>query len=141
MNNSQENSLVVKYVDDATAASVVNLKESLRKDTVQRPKPLNYNEHNELILPESSNPLVPILNQFESFIRKEKMSINQSKTKIMTFNLSKNYNFPPEFGFEGHENLEVVPEAKILGVIVCSSLKWDKNTFYIVKRQFLGSGY
>ena len=54
---SQENIISVKFIDDATTACSINLKQSLVKDPIKRQRPLNYNEHNELILPAQDNPL------------------------------------------------------------------------------------
>ena len=33
-----------------------------------------------------------------------------------------------------YEPLEVVDEVKLLGVVIDSDLKWDKNTRYLVKK-------
>ena len=55
------------------------------------------------------------------------------KTKLLSFNPTKNYNFPPEIGF-GNEYLEVVKSAKVLGVIISDDLRWSLNTNYIVKK-------
>ena len=48
--NIKSECISVKYVDDATSASSVNLKKSLKKDLIARPRPLNYNEQCELVL-------------------------------------------------------------------------------------------
>ena len=34
------------------------------------------------------------------------------------------------------ENLEVVKQAKLLGVMISDDLKWDKNTEYLVKKAY-----
>ena len=52
----------------------------------------------------------------------------------MIFNPSKNYQFPPEMGFERGNNLEYVRNAKILGVIVTDNLKWSENIKYITNK-------
>ena len=46
-----------KYFDDVSAAASIDLKKSLRKDTIQRQRPLKYNENSQLVLPYCDNPL------------------------------------------------------------------------------------
>ena len=51
----------------------------------------------------------------------------------MLFNPCTSKDFMPSFVLNGHE-LKVVEEAKLLGVILTSDLKWPANTKYIVER-------
>ena len=53
----------------------------------------------------------------------------------MIFNFTDNYQFSTRLTLE-NETLEVVKEAKLLGVIVSNDLKWQKNTEYIVKKAY-----
>ena len=62
------------------------------------------------------------------------MAINQAKTKVMIFNMTRMLQFPPELSLAENEILEVVEEAKVLGVILSSDLKWTKNTDYIIQK-------
>ena len=51
---------------------------------------------------------------------------------MMKFNFSKIYDFPPDLTLDGfQENLKVIHETKLLGVIVTDDLKWHTNTKYI----------
>ena len=55
----------------------------------------------------------------------------------MKFNFSKSCDFPPEFKVRDFENnLEVVSETKLLGVIVSNDLKWEANTSYLCKKAY-----
>ena len=56
------------------------------------------------------------------------MKINDNKSKVMIFNKSKKYDFPPELAFENGELLEYLEETKLLGIQLHSSLKWNSNT-------------
>ena len=56
------------------------------------------------------------------------MKINESKSKLMIFNKSRNYDFPPEISFDNGELLECLEETKLLGIQIHSSLKWNSNT-------------
>ena len=62
------------------------------------------------------------------------MKINPNKTKIIKFNKSRKHDFPPEVFISGAQMLEVVPETKLVGVIVSQDLKWEKNTDFICTR-------
>ena len=53
----------------------------------------------------------------------------------MLFNTAKNWDFSPQVQVDG-TNLELVEEYKLLGVIISSDLKWDKNTEHITKKAF-----
>ena len=64
------------------------------------------------------------------------MSINSQKTKLMFFNKSLKYDAMPEIQVTLGENLEVVEEYKILGIIVSTDMKWNKHVDYICKRGY-----
>ena len=51
----------------------------------------------------------------------------------MIFNFTEKYKFTTRLTMEG-SSLDIVEEAKLLGVILTNDLKWTKNTQYIVKR-------
>ena len=53
------------------------------------------------------------------------------KSKVILFNKSRKWDFPPEVSFSDQNNLEVVSELKLVGVIISEDLKWVKNTNYI----------
>ena len=123
-----------KYFDDVSAAASIDLKKSLRKDTIQRQRPLKYNENSQLVLPYSDNPLQKALLEIEEYVDMNKMKINFDKSKLLLFNRSIQYRFPLECSFSDGSSLEVVENLKILGVIVSNSLTWDQNTEYITKK-------
>ena len=60
-------------------------------------------------------------------------SLNHKKTKLMVFNEAKTKDFMPSFVMNGNE-LDVVEETKLLGVVITSDMKWSSNTEYIVSR-------
>ena len=74
------------------------------------------------------------LEDIEAFATNNKMKINKSKTKVMKFSRAKSSDFPLEVAFADGQNLEVINEFKLLGVMVQNNLKWGKNTEYICKR-------
>ena len=63
------------------------------------------------------------------------MILNQKKTKMMIFNFTDKYKCTTNLNLND-ENLEVVKQAKLLGVMISDDLKWDKNTEYLVKKAY-----
>ena len=109
----------VKFVDDGSIAVSINLKSSLVPDPVQRPKPLNFQERNELIFPHEHNLLQSYLHDTENFARDNQIDINHKKTKVITFNKTRKCNFP----LEVQQNPESVSsQTKLVGVIVSDDL-------------------
>ena len=52
---------------------------------------------------------------------------------MMIFNFTNKYQFTTKLKMN-NDYLEVVNQAKLLGVIVTDDLKWDKNTEYLIKK-------
>ena len=124
----------VKYVDDGSVAVSINLKTCLVPDPVVRPKPLNYHERTCQTLPVENNLLQYYLDDTEKFAVENKMKINPRKTKVISFNKSRKFDFPPEVSMSGNQILEVVSEIKLVGVIINHDLRWQKNTNYICQK-------
>ena len=130
-------SLNLKYVDDLSLLVAYNLKSCLIKDTAVRPFPLSYNERTEHILPLEDNILQDQLNSLNVFTKDKLLRIKEKKSNLMKFNFSRNYDFPPEFTIDGFDNeLEVIKETKLLGVMLTDNLKWAANTEYITKKAY-----
>ena len=53
----------------------------------------------------------------------------------MVFNPGRAIDFLPRFNFNDNE-LEIVEETKLLGLIIRSDLSWSSNTEYMVKRAY-----
>ena len=124
----------VKYVDDGTLAVSIDLKNSLTLDPTIRPSPLNFRERTRNILPETCNLLQYFVNDTEQFVSENKMVINKTKTKVMLFNKSRKWDFPPEVKFSDNSNIEYISETKLVGVILTDDMKWRKNTLYICQK-------
>ena len=54
----------------------------------------------------------------------------------MLFNYTDNYKFTTRLALD-ENNLEIVKQAKLLGVIITDDLKWKENTEYFVKKSIL----
>ena len=86
----------------------------------------------------SSNRLSCILffDKLKAYTEENEMRINKKKTKVMLFNEANKYDFMPEIEIDNGEILEVDEEFKLLGVIMTSDLKWNKNTKHITQKGF-----
>ena len=94
--------------------------------------PSDIMNSNQFIPPENLNSQ-DYLDQISKRNRNQKMKVNESKSKIMVFNFTKNYQFSTRLKLEG-QILEAVSETKLLGTIVTNDLKWTKNTSFIVQK-------
>ena len=129
-----EKAMTVKFIDDATVATTVNLKKGLISDPIQRPRPLNLEESSGHILPPKNNLLQYYIDDVEEFARINKMKINNEKTQVMKFSRSKKFKFPPEITFSNGNIITNVNQVKLLGVIITEDLKWAQNTLHIVNK-------
>ena len=99
--------------------------------------PLNFNERTNQILDNKVNMLQGDLDNLKTFATQKMLKIKEKKTNVMKFNFSKNYDFPPEFTVEGFvEQIKVVTETKLLGIVITADLKWSQNTEFICKRAY-----
>ena len=121
----------VKFVDDSSVAVGINLKQCLVPDQKEKSRPLNYHERTGHVLPSESNLLQYYIHDAEKFTTVNKMVINKKKTKLISFNKSRKWDFPPELKFSDGTIIEYKPEMKIVGVILSENLSWFKNTQYI----------
>ena len=116
------------YIDDLSEAEAIDLKKCLVKDPAQRHYPLNFHERTQHILPVDKSSLQKQLQTVEDFTDKNLMKINESKSKIMIFNKSRKYDFPPEYKFRNGQILDVLEETKLLGIQLTTDLRWFSNT-------------
>ena len=130
-------SLSLKYIDDLSLLQAINLKTSLRPDAADRPRPLSFNERTQQVLLADDNPMQTELRALRDFATTNLMKIKEGKTSVMKFNFSRTRDFPPELKMEGfEEQLEVISQAKLLGIILTQDLKWAANTDYICKKAY-----
>ena len=61
------------------------------------------------------------------------MSVNYKKTKVIPFNFSRKYDFEPRVEYDG-QILDIEYTAKLLGVIIDSSGRWNKHIEYITNK-------
>ena len=127
-----------KYVDDMTAAQTVQMKTDLEKDENRFwPKPAMKRERFEQTLPAEKNEIQDQLDELCAYAETNQMKLNCEKTKVMLFNAAKHNDFMPEIKVKDeNQNIEVVEEFKLLGIMITSDLKWDANTNSITKKAY-----
>ena len=119
-----------------TAAHVVNLKVDLTNNAQKVwVKPPLKRERFEQVLLDDKNIMQQQITDLCQYAVENEMRLNKDKTKVMLFNTAKQSDFMPEI-VVGNENLEVVEEFKLLGVMITSNLKWETNTEYITKKAY-----
>ena len=122
------------FIDDLSEAEAISLKRQLVSDPNTRPFPLKYHERTRHVYPVQNSLLQKNLHRIQDFTINNQMQINQRKSNIMLFNKSRTTDFPPEFSFRNGQNLEVVEETRLLGVVLTSDLRWDANTRSVCSR-------
>ena len=122
------NVIHLKYVDDMTLAESINLKENLVfVPESERPLPDSFHAKTGHVLQPEKSQVYQQLLKTEEYSRSNSMLINKKKTKVMVFNPCKAWDFMPELTLDSQE-LEMVDEMRLLGVVVRSDMKLASNT-------------
>ena len=128
------NQIHLKYVDDMSVAESVNLKENLVTDP-DRQQPDNYHARTGHRLPQEKSAVYQQLLDTVDYAENNQMKINVKKTKLMIFNPCTSVDFMPDFKIDG-QDIELVEEMRLLGLIITTDMKWKANTEFIVKRGY-----
>ena len=120
----------VKWIDDLTIMSAVNLKTQPVHMPIQNvPRPLNFHNRTEHMLPPQNDILQKEVWCLQNYAVEQSMVINEKKTKVAIFNTLKNIDIMPEISLhQGGENIEVVEQFKLLGQIISTDMKTLANT-------------
>ena len=124
-----------KFVDDLTILEIVNLLTiGLSSYNVKHQVPNDIGEDNHFIPPDNLKSQ-EYLNEINEWTKNKEMMINQAKSKTMLFNFTTKYQFNTRLKIN-NQILETVKETRLLGTVITSDLKWDRNTNDIVKRAY-----
>jgi hypothetical protein len=130
----QVNEIHLKYVDDLALAEAIDMKSQLKTVPVaERPQPDVFRARTGHALINEDSTLLAQLEKTQKYAEDNNMKINTKKTKFMVFNPGTSRDFMPKFIMDGNE-IEVVEETRLLGVVVRSDLTWSSNTDDVVKR-------
>ena len=91
----------------------------------------------------TSNKIIPAqnlksqhyLDEIQKWTIKQKMELNEDKTKCMVFNFTKKQQFSTRLALNG-KTIDTVKEFKLLGTKITDNLKWNKNTKHLIKRAY-----
>ena len=128
------NEIHLKFVDDLTLAESIDLKEKCI-EVPDRPRPDQYHARTGHALLPGCSKLFKQIEEVKSYAVANEMKINSRKTKFMLFNNCRNLDFMPKFNLENDE-IELLEEMKILGVVFSSDMKWHANTANLVDRAY-----
>ena len=126
----------VKWIDDCTLGTAVNLKVSLMPEDRPLPRPRPYHARTEHKLPRESNLMQDQLDSLCLYTNNHLMEINRSKTKAILCNTRTKWDFIPELSLYNNDDIEIVNELKIVGFIMRSDMRTSANTDYLVKKAF-----
>ena len=133
-NVKEMNQIHLKYVDDMALAESIDMKKQLVHIPVDsRPQPDAYRARTGHGLMVETSKICDQLTQIQAYAEQNKMQLNLDKTKLMLFNPCTSRDFIPEIRIAS-TRLEIVEEAKLLGIIITSDLKWEAHVKYIVQR-------
>ena len=113
----------VKWIDDMTVCTSLDLKLSLVPEDGLVPRPRPYHSRTEHRLPRHSNPMQNELDKLIVYTENHLMAINKIKTKAMLCITRIKWDFIPELNLKDKENIEVVEEITIVGFIMRCDMK------------------
>ena len=124
-----------KFVDDLTTLEKINLLlVGMASHNLKSQVPSEVNVSN-LIIPSEHLKSQEYLNNIQKWTVKQKMKLNEQKTKCMILNFSRKKQFSTHLTLNGN-HIETVKDFKLLGTIISDNLKWNKNTQFLVKRAY-----
>ena len=129
----------MKYIDDMSEVFAINMKNCVvPSPDPNPPRPLAYHDRTEHVLRDGYNcPVQSELDRLAEYCRTNEKRINTDKTKVMMFSNSRNYDYMLKLSVgNSNEQLEVVEQYKLLGIVVQSDLRWFANTQYMCSRGY-----
>jgi hypothetical protein len=124
-----------KFVDDLTVFEIINLLLlQISEYDIKSHVPSDIPTHNGYIERNATNSQKN-LSLINTWTKKKKMILNMKKTKNMIFNFTNKHKFTIRLK-EENENIDVVQEFKLLGVILRNDLNWSSNTSYLTKKAY-----
>ena len=122
-----------KFIDDLSALEIVNLLTvGITSFNLKVQVPSDIPQHNQYIPSENLESQV-WLDNINEWTKKQKMMINEKKTKTLIFNYTEKYQFTTRLTIN-NEQIEVIDSTKLLGTIITNDLKWDYNCKSLVKK-------
>ena len=122
-----------RFLDDLSILEIINLLTvGLTSYNIKLHVPSDIGTHNQYIPPQNLKSQ-KWLDWISDWTDKQKMKINEKKTKCMVFNYTNKYQFNPKLNIKG-EQIDVIDSTPLLGTIITSDLSWEQNTSHLVKK-------
>ena len=123
------------FFDDLTTLEkiyllLVGIASHIIKSQIQN----DVHTNNQIIPPNNLKSQI-YLDEIQNWTQKQKMELNEEKTKCMVFNFTKKKQFSTRLTLNG-KNIDTVKKMKLLGTMIINDLKWNKNTRYLIKRAY-----
>ena len=122
-----------KFIDDLSTLEVINL---ISVGITS----YNFNLHvasdiaiDQSFVHSSNLQSQKYIDKIQNWTQENKMQLNESKTKVMIFNFTHNYQFTTRISIE-NTLLDIEKETKLLGTIISDDLSWSKNTRKLVRK-------
>ena len=125
----------VKWIDDSTLCTAIDLKASLVPEDRPVPRPLQYHARTEHRLPRHLNPMQDELDELAKYVDNHLMAVNRKKTQAMLCNTRQKWDMIPELYFKG-EQIQIVEEIKVVGFVLRNDMKTWSNTAYITGKAY-----
>ena len=125
----------VKWIDDSTVGTAIDLKASLVPEDRPVPRPLQYHARTEHRLPRHLNSMQDELDELAKYVDNHHMAINRKKTQAILCNTRQKWDFIPELHFKG-EQIQIVDQIKVVGFVLRSDMKTSSNTAYITGKAY-----
>ena len=122
-----------EFVDDLSVLEIVDLLTvGLTSYNLKLHVPSDIDVHNQYI-PANNLKSQTWLDEINQWTVKQKMLINEKKTKNLIFNFTDKYQFSTRLTIN-NQLIEVLRSTKLLGTIISDDLSWDLNTLNLVKK-------
>ena len=116
-----------KFIDDLSVLEIVNmLTVGISSFNLKQQVPNDLPEHNHYIPPENLQSQ-KWLNDINDWTVKQKMMINEKKTKCMIFIYTNKYQFTTRLSINDQPR-GVIDNTRLLGTIIQDNISWDLNT-------------
>ena len=122
-----------KFVDDLSTLEIIELISiGLSHYNLKKHVPSDILTSN-LYLPSEKLKTQQWLTEINKWTEENKILLNESKTKTMVFNFTRDYQFSTRLKLKG-QTVENIKSTKLLGTIISDDLKWNLNTNSIIRK-------
>ena len=123
-----------KFVDDLSILEIINLLSIVLCSYNMKAHVASDIKSDSTYIPPENLKSQIYLNRLSEWTDKQKMKLNEGKTKQMIFNFTNNFKFSTRNTLN-NTNVEVIEKTKLLGTVITNDLKWEENTALLVRKK------